>query len=219
MTSSTTSVYSASTTPRKNSRLIIGLTGGIGSGKTAASDWFASQGIMVVDADVVAREVVQPGQPALTAICDAFGDWVLQADGSLDRTALRQHIFNHPDARRVLESITHPQIRQQILHQLQMAQSQYSMLVSPLLLESNQHELVQRILLIDVPEHLQLSRASLRDTQAPDAIAKIMQAQMPRLQRQTHAHDIVVNDGELQHLYDQLKPLHAYYLELASRHG
>lgn len=195
--------------------LIIGLTGGIGSGKTAASDWFASQGIRVVDADVVARDIVAPGQPALAEIQHAFGNWVLQQDGSLNRAALRQHIFNQPDARTQLEHITHPRIRQRIIDQLDSATSPYSVLVSPLLIESKQHELVNRVLLVDVPEHVQLSRASLRDSQSSDAIAKIMQVQMPRLQRQTHADDIVVNDGDLAHLYSQLIPLHQQYLELA----
>ena len=196
--------------------LIIGLTGGIGSGKTAASDWFAQQGITVVDADVVAREIVAPGAPALSDICQAFGNWVLQPDGSLDRAALRQHIFSHPDARTMLEQITHPRIRQRIISQLQHATSPYVMLVSPLLIESRQHELVNRVLLVDVPEHLQLSRASLRDSQSSEAIAKIMQVQMPRLQRQTHADDIVVNDGDLTHLYSQLLPLHQQYLALSN---
>ncbi|XID74675.1 dephospho-CoA kinase [Alkanindiges sp. WGS2144] len=194
---------------------IVGLTGGIGSGKTAASDWFAAQGITVVDADVVAREVVEPGQPALQEIQQAFGHWVLQADGALNRVALRQHIFEQPQARIELEKITHPRIRQRIMQQLQAASSPYRILVSPLLIESGQHDLVNRVLLIDVPEHLQLSRASLRDTQSPEAIARIMQVQMPRLQRQTHADDIVVNDGELRHLYAQLQPLHQTYLKLA----
>lgn len=196
-------------------KLIIGLTGGIGSGKTAASDWFANQGIDIVDADVVARIVVEPGQPALAEIKTTFGDWTLQADGSLDRAALRQHIFSHPEARQQLEAITHPRIRQEIIRQLQASTSSYSMLVSPLLIESKQHELVARILLIDVPEHLQLSRASLRDSQSSEAIARIMAVQIPRLQRQTHADDIVINDGDLNHLYAQLEILHSSYLSLA----
>lgn len=199
---------------------IVGLTGGIGSGKTAASDWFATQGVHVVDADVVARQVVEPQQPALLDIQRCFGDWVLLPDGTLNRAALRKHIFEYPAARQQLEAITHPKIRQEIIRQLAEASSTYSMLVSPLLLESNQHELVDRILLIDVPEHLQLSRASLRDAQQSEAIAKIMAVQMPRLQRQTHADDIAVNDGDLNHLYNQLIPLHEQYQLLArQRHG
>lgn len=197
------------------SSFIVGLTGGIGSGKTAASDWFAKQNIAIVDADVIARDIVAVGQPALMEIEQTIGAWVLQADGSLDRTALRHFVFEHPEARAQLEHITHPKIRAQIIYQLKSAASPYSVLVSPLLIESKQRELVQRILLVDVPEHLQLSRASLRDAQATDAIAKIMQAQMPRLQRQTHADDIVVNDDDLNHLYAQLKPLHQLYLQLS----
>lgn len=195
--------------------LIIGLTGGIGSGKTAATNWFAKQGIDIIDADIVARQIVGMNQPALAEIETAFGEWVLQADGTLDRAALRQHIFSHPEARLKLEAITHPRIRQQITLQLSHASSPYCILVSPLLLESQQHQLVDRILLIDVPEHLQLSRASLRDSQSSDAIHKIIAVQMPRLQRQTHADDIVVNDGDLAHLYQQLEPLHQQYLHLA----
>lgn len=199
---------------------IVGLTGGIGSGKTAASNWFLAQGVHVVDADIVARQIVEPQQPALLEIQQSFGDWVLQPDGTLNRAALRQHIFEHPTARQQLEAITHPRIRQSIIQQLNAATSIYSILVSPLLIESSQHELVDRVLLIDVPEHLQLSRASLRDAQNSEAIAKIMAVQMPRLQRQTHADDIVVNDNDLHHLYSQLIPLHARYQLLArQRHG
>ena len=199
------------------SSFIVGLTGGIGSGKTAASDWFARQNITIVDADVIARDIVAVGQPALKEIEQAFGAWVLQADSSLNRMALRHYVFEHPEARTQLEQITHPKIRSQIIQQLKSAVSSYSILVSPLLIESKQHELVQRVLLVDVPEHLQLSRASLRDAQASDAIAKIMQVQMPRLQRQTHTDDIVVNDGDLNHLYAQLMPLHQLYLALSQR--
>ena len=199
------------------SSFIVGLTGGIGSGKTAASDWFARQNITIVDADVIARDIVAVGQPALKEIEQAFGAWVLQADSSLNRMALRNYVFEHPEARTQLEQITHPKIRSQIIQQLKSAVSSYSILVSPLLIESKQHELVQRVLLVDVPEHLQLSRASLRDAQASDAIAKIMQVQMPRLQRQTHADDIVVNDDDLNHLYAQLMPLHQLYLALSQR--
>ncbi len=194
--------------------LIVGLTGGIGSGKTAASDWFAAQGITIVDADVIARLVVEPQQPALAEIKGFFGDWTIQPDGNLDRAALRAHIFEHPSARQKLEEITHPRIRQELIKQLNESNSAYTILVSPLLIESQQHQLVDRILLIDVPEHLQLSRASLRDIQSSDAIAKIMAVQMPRLQRQTHADDIVVNDGDLQHLHRQLEVLHSTYLSL-----
>jgi dephospho-CoA kinase len=128
---------------------ILGITGGIGSGKSAATQWFESQGIVVVDADIVAREVVELGQPALKEIQLSFGDWVLLEDGNLNRRALREHIFQFPEARETLEKITHPAIRQSIIQQLQQAESPYVILVSPLLFETNQHELVHHTLLID----------------------------------------------------------------------
>lgn len=196
-------------------RFILGITGGIGSGKSAATQWFESQGIIVVDADVVAREVVEPGQPALKAIQDVFGDWVLLANGSLDRRALREHIFQFPEARQSLEKITHPAIRQSIIQQLQHAESPYVILVSPLLFETNQHELVQRTLLVDADEQTQLERASQRDSQSEEQIRKIIAAQMSRAQKQQLADDIVLNDGLLEHLHQQLKPLHFSYLQHA----
>lgn len=194
---------------------ILGITGGIGSGKSAATQWFESQGISVVDADVVAREVVEPGQPALQAIQQAFGDWVLLEDGNLDRRALREHIFQFPQARQTLEKITHPAIRQSIIQQLQQAESPYVILVSPLLFETNQHQLTHHTLLVDADEQTQLQRASQRDGQSEEQIRKIIAAQMPRAQKQQLANDIVVNDGLLEHLHQQLKPLHLSYLQRA----
>ena len=193
---------------------VVGLTGGIGSGKSAASAWFESQDIVVVDADVVAREVVQKGQPALKDIHQAFGDWVLQADGKLNRRALREHIFKAPAARKVLEKITHPAIRISIIQQLAQADSPYAILVSPLLFETNQHELTQRTLLIDASEELQILRASQRDGQNEAQIKKIIAAQMPRLRKQQIADDIVLNDGHLDHLYQHLQPMHEKYLAM-----
>lgn len=194
---------------------ILGITGGIGSGKSAATQWFESQGISIVDADIVAREVVEPGQPALQAIQQAFGDWVLLEDGNLDRRALREHIFQFPEARQTLEKITHPAIRQSIIQQLQQAESPYVILVSPLLFETNQHQLTHHTLLVDADEQTQLQRASQRDGQSEEQIRKIIAAQMPRTQKQQLANDIVINDGLLEHLHQQLKPLHLSYLQRA----
>lgn len=198
-------------------RFILGITGGIGSGKSAATQWFESQGICVVDADIVAREVVEQGQPALKSIQDAFGDWVLLEDGNLNRRALREHIFQSPEARQTLEGITHPAIRKSIIQQLQNAQSPYVILVSPLLFETNQHELVHHTLLIDADEQTQLQRASQRDGQNAAEIRKIIAAQMPRAQKQQLAHDVVLNDGLLEHLHKRLKPLHLSYLQRAEQ--
>lgn len=194
---------------------ILGLTGGIGSGKSAASQWFETQNIVVVDADIVAREVVMPHQPALAQIQQHFGDWVLLENGELNRRALREHIFAEPNARKALENITHPAIRQSIIQQLQAAQSPYVILVSPLLFETNQHELVQRTLLIDVSEETQIERASQRDGQNIEQIKKIIHAQMSRIEKQKRASDIVLNDGHLEHLNEKLEVLHQKYLVLA----
>ena len=195
--------------------LIVGLTGGIGSGKSAASQWFETQGINVVDADIVAREIVEKGQPALAQIQSAFGDWVILESGELNRKALREHIFQHPSARQQLEDITHPAIRQSIIVQLAQASSPYVILVSPLLFETNQHLLTQRTLLIDASIELQIQRASQRDGQSVEQIENIIQAQMPRDRKLDLADDIAVNDGHLEHLYTQLQKLHLHYLELS----
>jgi dephospho-CoA kinase len=196
---------------------IIGLTGGIGSGKTVASDWFAEQGVRVVDADVVAREVVAVGQPALREIAQIFGEWALLADGTLNRAALRQHVFDHPEDRKKLEHITHSRIYAAMTQQLQAATSPYVVLVSPLLLESGKTGLAsfcQRILVIDVPEAMQRARAGARDGQTPESIDRIIAVQIARTDRIACADDVVLNDGNLQQLYQQLQKLHAYYLKI-----
>jgi dephospho-CoA kinase len=198
--------------------LIIGITGGIGSGKTAASDYLGSRRITVVDADQVSRQVVEPGQPALEQIRAQFGDQVLQADGQLDRAALREIVFADPEQRRVLESITHPAIATEIQHQLERSDSPYSILVSPLLLETDQHQLVDRVLLVDVPESVQVERTARRDEVPGDQVRHIMAAQMDRQERRRKADDIVLNDGSLADLHEQLDHLHQYYLELARNH-
>lgn len=196
-------------------RLIVGLTGGIGSGKSAASAWFEQQGIGVVDADVVAREVVQVGSPVLQQLVASFGDWVLLKNGELNRRALREYVFANDEARNTLNQITHPAIRAAIVEQLEQASSPYVILVSPLLFESQQHELTSRTLLIDASIELQIQRASMRDEQSLEQIQNIITAQMPREQKQQRADDIVLNDGELEYLYAQLRPLHLNYLALS----
>ncbi len=194
---------------------ILGLTGGIGSGKSAASDYFQRLGIVVVDADIVAREVVQPGQPAWNAIREHFGPDALQADGQLNRAWLRQIVFSDPQQRRWLEQQTHPRIRDSIIQQLQQAQSPYAILASPLLFESGQAQLTQRTLVIDVPEALQLQRASQRDGNDEEQIRRIMAAQINREERLARADDVVDNSGSLEQLYAQLQELHEVYLSLS----
>lgn len=193
---------------------ILGLTGGIGSGKSAASAYFRDQGIVVVDADTVAREVVEPGQPALIAISERYGSEALLVDGSLNRAWLRAKVFAEPDERKWLESQTHPRIRDSIIAQLKAATSPYAILESPLLFESGQSELVARTLVIDVPEEVQVERACSRDGNEEEQIRRIIAAQMPRSERLQRADDAVDNSGNLEALYNQLAPLHQSYLQL-----
>ena len=142
---------------------VVGLTGGIGSGKTAVSDRFATRGITIVDADIAARVVVEPGQPALTSIAEHFGEDILTANGELDRAALRAKVFADPDERVWLEALLHPRISECIGEQLAAAKSAYAVLVSPLLFETNQIRFTNRVLVVDVPEELQLERTMARD--------------------------------------------------------
>lgn len=198
-------------------KLIIGLTGGIGSGKTAASDYFASLGVVVVDADIVAREVVEPDQPAWQAIVDRFGEEALLPDRSLNRPWLRDKVFADPAIRQWLEQQTHPRIRERLEDQLTEASSDYAILVSPLLFESGQDALVTRTLVIDVPVEIQLQRACARDSNNEAQIRNIIAAQMPREARLERADDVVDNSGTLASLTEQLMPLHQHYLQRAKQ--
>ena len=142
---------------------VVGLTGGIGSGKTAVSDRFAALGIKIVDADVAARIVVEPGRPALAEIAEHFGAEVIDPSGALDRAALRTRVFSDPDARRWLEQLLHPRIADEIRRGIESATSPYTMLVSPLLLEAGQAAYAHRILVVDVPVEVQVARTMARD--------------------------------------------------------
>jgi len=197
------------------SDFIIGLTGGIGSGKTAVSDRFANVGISIVDADIASRTIVEPGKPALAQIAKKFGANVLLKNGELNRAKLREIVFADSKQRLALEAITHPLIRAEIIQGLEQARSPYVFLVSPLLMETNQHQLCQRILLVDVPQQLQLERASNRDGVDTDQIKAIMAAQTSREDRRSKADDIIVNDQGLEFLDQQVEQLHQSYLKLA----
>lgn len=197
-------------------RLVIGLTGGIGSGKTMATDHFARLGITVVDADLASRVVVQPGQPALQDIADHFGPGVLLPDGSLNRPALRAIVFADPEARKVLERITHPRIAEEISRQLAASTSPYTILVSPLLFESGQHRFANRTVLVDTTEALQQQRAARRDSVSEEQIKAIMAVQTSREDRLARADDVLLNDGDLAHLHAAVEALHQRYLALAA---
>lgn len=194
---------------------VIGLTGGIGSGKTAVSDHFARLGVTVVDADLVARAVVAKGSPALAKIAEHFGDDVILPDGSLDRAKLRKVVFKSEAERRWLEALTHPLIREGIINDLNTATSTYAVLASPLLVESGQNKLADRILVVDVPEELQLARTIKRDQNTAEQVKAIIAAQASREQRLQYADDVICNDSSLEQLHLQVGQLHQHYLTLA----
>lgn len=193
---------------------ILGLTGGIGSGKSAAAQHFIDLGVHAVDADHAARWVVEPGRPALAQIAAHFGAGILQADGQLDRAALRTQIFQHPEQRRWLEALLHPLIRQEIISNLAKAESPYAILVSPLLVESGQHSLTQRVLVVDAPEQLQLQRTMQRDHASAEQVQAILKAQARREERLRHADDVLLNDRDINWLRAEVERLHRFYLTL-----
>ncbi len=188
--------------------LILGLTGGIGCGKSAVSDWLIAQGVTVVDADIVAREVVEPNSEALRSIAGHFGLEILTSEGALNRAALRAKVFADPGERQWLEALLHPLIRKEILRQLKTANSAYRVLSSPLLLETDQWQLVDRIAVIDLPEALQITRACIRDGNDEQQIKRIMAAQLRREARLQRADYILDNSGTREQLYQQLDRLH-----------
>lgn len=204
----------------KSKTLVVGLTGGIGSGKSAASDWFARQGIDIIDADVIAHEVVAKGSTTLRKIKKKFGDWVLNAEGEMDRAAVRAHVFTSPEALIELEAITHPAIREAAKLQLAASTSAYVVLSAPLLIEAAEAglaNLCHRILVMDATEDTQLARASQRDDQSVKKIKAIMLNQLSREERNRHADDVVLNESDLAALFKQLEPLHQEYLTLAQQ--
>jgi dephospho-CoA kinase len=195
----------------------VGVTGGIGSGKSALTDRLATRGITVVDADVAAREVVRRGTEALDAIRRRYGDDILTPDGDLDRAALRRIVFEDVGERRWLEALTHPLIGEHISASLEAADSPYVVLASPLLLEGEQHRLVEHVVVVDVPEALQVERACARDGNAAELVERIMAAQLDRATRLARADTVIDNSGSLAELDAKAGALHATLLEKALR--
>lgn len=196
-------------------KLIVGLTGGIGSGKSVVCNRFSQRGILIVDADIVAREVVEPGCDALKQIQNHFGESILEPDGKLSRSKLRDIIFTDHTEKKWLESLLHPLINTEIRRQLSAAKNGYVILASPLLLETKQFQLVDRILVVDTSEQLQIERASHRDKSNAAQIKAIMQTQLSRQERCARANDIIQNHGDIHELDNQVEKLHQLYLELA----
>ncbi len=196
--------------------LVIGLTGGIGSGKSTVANLFKKLGITIVDTDIIARELVKPGQEALAEIINTFGDSILQADGQLDRNQLGQITFSDEHARKQLESILHPKIREVMLAQLDAATSPYAIAVIPLLFESKQQATVDRVLVVDCDENTQIQRVKKRDQRNEQQIRNIIQLQSSRKNRLAHADDIIVNNGDTNVLLQQVMQLHQNYLKLST---
>jgi dephospho-CoA kinase len=198
--------------------LVIGLTGGIGSGKSTVAGEFSRLGVPVIDTDQLARELVAPGQPALQEIVTRFGPRALQDDGTLDRAWLRTRIFSDSTAKQALEAILHPRIRQRVREWLATVTSPYCVVVIPLLLETHQTDLVDRILVVDAPEKEQLKRVAARDGLSHNVVAGIMAAQTDRTTRLSAADDVIVNDADLGTLIERTRKLHMYFMDISHEH-
>ena len=196
--------------------LRIGVTGGIGSGKTTVCGLFEELGVAVLDADVVAHQIVEPGQSALQAIEDTFGRQVIDKDGGLDRARLREWVFSDPQRRRQLEAITHPRIYAAMSQWAQVATGAYCILCIPLLIETGGNRIVDRILVVDVPLDVQKRRVMQRDNLAPAQIEAIIKTQATRAQRLAAADERVENTGDIDHLRRRVRVLHAQYLRLST---
>lgn len=198
--------------------VIVGLTGGIGSGKSTVATMFGDLGVHWVDADIVAREVVEPGTPALARIAEHFGDDILMDNGALDRARLRTLVFEDPAERIWLEGLLHPVIRDELIRQLNARNDDatytlpYAMLVSPLLLETNQHELTDRVVVVDVPQEVQIQRTMNRDTNTREQVERIIAAQMPREKRLQNADEVIDNTRELTEVAHQVGELHKQFM-------
>ncbi len=194
--------------------LRIGLTGGIASGKTTVADFFADLGVPVIDTDVIAREVVAKGAPALVQIRDAFGDTVFNDDGSLDRQAMRDLMFSDADKRQQLEDILHPQIRDAAVMQARAVTAPYMIIVVPLLVESPMSDFMDRVLVVDCSEDVQLSRLKMRDAEKEEQARRMIAAQATRDERLGIADDVVLNEADLEETRTRVEALHKEYLEL-----
>ncbi|MBP0048877.1 dephospho-CoA kinase [Marinobacterium sp. AK62] len=199
--------------------LVAGLTGGIGSGKSAASECFISLGVPVIDADQVARQVVEPGSEALTKIAAHFGQDVIRPDGKLDRPALRRIVFDKERERNWLEALLHPLIRDSILDTLEQLDEDghaYAVLASPLLLETDQHLLISKVIVVDVPEETQVERTMQRDGIEEAQVRQILAAQMTREERLSHADFVLDNSGSEQDLHSAVEALHPKLKQIAA---
>lgn len=195
----------------------VGLTGGIGSGKSTVAELFAERGVPVIDTDVIARELTTPDNEALMAIKDAFGDAVMREDGSLDRAQLRRRVFADSAARRTLEAILHPRIRQAVVQALAGVHAPYALIVVPLLVETGAYaEILDRVLVVDCPEDMQIARVMARNDLTRAEVEAILAAQAGRAVRLAAADDVIDNAGSSEKLRDRVHALHAQYMTQAA---
>ncbi|RLA20247.1 MAG: dephospho-CoA kinase [Gammaproteobacteria bacterium] len=195
--------------------LIIGITGGIGCGKTTVTDLFSELGVPVSDADVIAHQLVKPGQPALNEIIATFGKHITLENGQLDRSRLRQLIFDNPKSKRVLENILHPLVYQQMNHWASQQKAPYVIFSIPLLIETNHQDSVDRVLIIDLSQEQQISRVVERDGLTEKEVSRIISNQASRSHRRQVADDLIRNDSSPEQLRKQVSNLHKFYLELS----
>lgn len=196
--------------------LRIGLTGGIGSGKTTVTGLFAARGVAIIDTDHIARDIVAPGSALIGQLGQLFGAEIITADGALDRSRLRKVVFNDALKREQLEGLMHPLIRTRTLEQIALANSPYCIVVVPLLLEKGWQSLVDRILVVDTSPQIQLARTQQRDGLSAEEVRAIIAVQISRAQRLAAADDIIVNDADMEKLVLQVEQLHQKYLQLAT---
>ena len=196
---------------------VVGLTGGIGSGKSTVADAFAALGVPVIDTDIIARELTAPDGAALDAIRAAFGESVMQADGTLDRAALRRRVFTDVAARHLLEAILHPLIRQHVEQTLAQMTARYALLVIPLLVETGAYrDVLTRTLVVDCPEETRIARVMARSGLARDEVMAILSAQATRAERLAAADDVILNTASPEDLRAAVASLHQRYLALAA---
>ena len=197
--------------------LKVGITGGIGSGKTTLTKWLENHGVVIVDADAASRTVVEPGKPALKEIAHQFGSHFVGADGQLDRAAMRELVFSNQEKRLALEAITHPRIRKELLSQLDRALGPYVVLSSPILFESGQSQMVDLNVVVDVPEALQIKRVISRDKNRVELIRKIMATQLDRQSRLIKADIVIDNSKSVSKLHQLAADLHQTLIARATK--
>ena len=197
--------------------MIVGLTGGIGSGKSAAASFFKNEGISVIDADHVAKEVVEKDTPGFKKVVEYFGTEIIHADGSIDRAKLRKEVFESIEKREALESITHPLVREKMLERILASKSPYSIIEVPLIFETKSMSSYDRVLVIDCESKLQLERAALRDNNSSAVIQNIINSQCSREERLSIANDVISNNDSLKNLQIRSLAMHHFYLRLAKQ--